>query len=105
VLRGGGWNNKAQNARSANRNNDNPTNTNDNNGFRCAAPVIFLDGQVLCVYGRKASAQREYARPVPGWVTLNQRKTDPALCGSFDEAQGRDNSTIDQTYFAYPMNR
>jgi hypothetical protein len=36
VLRGGSWNNTAQNVRVANRNNNTPTNTNNNNGFRCA---------------------------------------------------------------------
>ena len=37
VLRGGGWNNNASNCRSANRNNNAPGNTNDNNGFRVAS--------------------------------------------------------------------
>jgi formylglycine-generating enzyme required for sulfatase activity len=36
VLRGGNWNNNANNARSANRNNNTPTNANNNNGFRLA---------------------------------------------------------------------
>ena len=36
VLRGGSWNNTAQNLRVANRNRNTPTNTNDNIGFRCA---------------------------------------------------------------------
>jgi formylglycine-generating enzyme required for sulfatase activity len=34
VLRGGSWNNNAQNCRSAYRNNDNPGNRNNNVGFR-----------------------------------------------------------------------
>jgi RNA-directed DNA polymerase len=34
VLRGGSWNNNPVNCRSANRNNNDPTNTNNNNGFR-----------------------------------------------------------------------
>ncbi|HOX40303.1 MAG TPA: hypothetical protein PL033_20145 [Candidatus Brocadiia bacterium] len=37
MLRGGSWNNNANNTRSANRNNNNPTNTNNNNGFRVVA--------------------------------------------------------------------
>ena len=36
VLRGGSWNNTEQNVRVAFRNNNTPTNTNNNNGFRCA---------------------------------------------------------------------
>ncbi|MCW8798180.1 MAG: SUMF1/EgtB/PvdO family nonheme iron enzyme [Prosthecochloris sp.] len=34
VLRGGSWNNNAQNCRSAYRNNDNPGNRSNNVGFR-----------------------------------------------------------------------
>jgi len=34
VLRGGGWNNTPDNARSANRNRNNPDNRNNNTGFR-----------------------------------------------------------------------
>jgi len=34
VLRGGNWNNNANNARVANRNNNSPGNSNNNNGFR-----------------------------------------------------------------------
>jgi len=36
VNRGGSWNNDAANCRSANRNRDNPSNRNNNNGFRVA---------------------------------------------------------------------
>lgn len=39
VMRGGSWNNDADNCRSSNRNNNNPSNDNNNNGFRlfCSA--------------------------------------------------------------------
>jgi formylglycine-generating enzyme required for sulfatase activity len=36
VKRGGSWNNDGQNLRSAQRNNDNPSNRNNNIGFRLA---------------------------------------------------------------------
>jgi hypothetical protein len=40
VLRGGSWNNNTEiNLRSSNRNNDTPTNRNDNNGFRLVLEV------------------------------------------------------------------
>jgi formylglycine-generating enzyme required for sulfatase activity len=37
VIRGGSWNNDAGNCRSANRNNNDPSNRNDNNGLRVVA--------------------------------------------------------------------
>ncbi|MEI2691326.1 MAG: SUMF1/EgtB/PvdO family nonheme iron enzyme [Anaerolineae bacterium] len=39
VLRGGSWNNSANNVRAANRNRNTPDNRNDNVGFRCARPL------------------------------------------------------------------
>ncbi|MDR3638328.1 MAG: SUMF1/EgtB/PvdO family nonheme iron enzyme [Isosphaeraceae bacterium] len=36
VIRGGSWNNDAQNVRAAYRNHNEPTNRNHNLGFRCA---------------------------------------------------------------------
>lgn len=45
VLRGGSWNNNAQNCRSANRNNNNPDNRNNNIGFRLVF-VPQLTGKV-----------------------------------------------------------
>ncbi|MFH1357167.1 MAG: hypothetical protein ABII18_08560 [bacterium] len=38
-MRGGSWNNNAKNARSANRNNNDPENRNNNIGFRLASPA------------------------------------------------------------------
>ena len=39
VLRGGSWNNNENNVRAANRNRNEPTNRNNNIGFRCARPL------------------------------------------------------------------
>ncbi len=36
VIRGGSWNDNARNVRAAYRNSNDPTNRNDNVGFRCA---------------------------------------------------------------------
>ena len=70
VLRGGAWNNETDNLRVANRNNNQPDNSNNNIGFRCAlsAPGIFLVGQVRQIHGCGASAQGEYSRSGPGWA-------------------------------------
>ena len=36
VLRGGSWNNQSRNARVSHRNNNQPSERNNNNGFRCS---------------------------------------------------------------------
>lgn len=53
VLRGGSWNNKPNNLRSANRNRNNATNRNNNNGFRL---VQYAFCQSACLYGGKQCA-------------------------------------------------
>ena len=54
VIRGGNWNNNAQNCRSANRNNNNPNNSNNNIGFR---PVNSWHRREVGVHGRRPGAQ------------------------------------------------
>jgi len=50
VLRGGSWNNNAEtNLRSSNRNNDTPSNRNDNNGFRCVLEYPKKNCQCLAI--------------------------------------------------------
>lgn len=56
VLRGGSWNNNATNCRVSNRNNNNPTNSNNNIGFRLVVPAHssnvpdgFRTGEQACV--------------------------------------------------------
>ena len=48
VIRGGGWNNNAQNLRSAYRNNYSPDDRNNDIGFRL---VSTKDCQISAVYG------------------------------------------------------
>lgn len=47
VIRGGSWNNKAQNLRSAYRNNDQPENRNDNLGFRLVSTLNLCIGSSI----------------------------------------------------------
>ena len=47
VLRGGSWNNDAANCRTANRNTNEPTNRNTNNGFRLALNSAGMEAIAL----------------------------------------------------------
>ncbi|MFN9755384.1 MAG: SUMF1/EgtB/PvdO family nonheme iron enzyme [Planctomycetota bacterium] len=70
VIRGGSWNsnNTAANCRSANRNNNTPGNTNNNNGFRVVLAPALTDA-------------------ADGWVDENRR---PVQVGGGDAAGRRD---------------
>ncbi|MBK8490235.1 MAG: hypothetical protein IPL49_04825 [Saprospirales bacterium] len=48
-MRGGSWNNNANNCRVSNRNNNNPDNRNNNNGFRLSSTVYTPE----CLLSRK----------------------------------------------------
>lgn len=75
--RGGSWNNNAINCRTANRNNTNPTNRNNNIGFRSVLPPVQPGFRMVAELTRRPSCPRrefcrgKYAtqtRPVPvGW--------------------------------------
>ncbi len=58
VLRGGTWNNNPQNLRSANRNRNNPTNRNNNNGFRVASTLSARTAAFTDAAGEQESASR-----------------------------------------------
>jgi Sulfatase-modifying factor enzyme 1 len=47
VIRGGSWNNDAQNVRAAYRNHNEPANRNNNLGFRCAELTTEPDSSLL----------------------------------------------------------
>ena len=49
VVRGGSWNNNPDNARSADRNDNEPDNRNDNIGFRvlCSSHIVIIPGRRL----------------------------------------------------------
>ena len=51
VIRGGSWNNNDNNLRVANRNKNNPTNDNNNIGFRCVQQMPRYSAEMLNLYG------------------------------------------------------
>ena len=80
VLRGGSWNNNTEmNLRSSNRNNDTPTNRNDNNGFRCVLEVAGVGGKASCLARARWRVGIGSARSERGWEdeTPNPRVLTP----------------------------
>ena len=61
-MQGGGWNNNAQNCRSANRNRNNPRNRNNHNGFRVASSSRRQNGGVQGCLCRAAVMTRPLSR-------------------------------------------
>lgn len=70
MLRGGSWNNNRDNALCAYRNDNNPDNDNDNNGFRLATraprPPEMRRDALSHSGGHGAEVFKENDRPVPG---------------------------------------
>ncbi|MFO7675686.1 MAG: SUMF1/EgtB/PvdO family nonheme iron enzyme [bacterium] len=66
VNRGGSWNNNARNLRSANRNRNEPSNRNNNLGFRCAGSSgLGAFDQMPPVHGPADCAERLPDCPCP----------------------------------------
>ncbi|MCH9682705.1 MAG: SUMF1/EgtB/PvdO family nonheme iron enzyme [Deltaproteobacteria bacterium] len=91
VIRGGSWNNDADNARSACRNRNQPDNRNDNLGFRAAQGVLLLarrsrsitdGGDLAAVHGMPRSAScagaRYWGRPRRTWPGMRGLVGDSA---------------------------
>ena len=60
VIRGGSWNDNARNGRAAFRNFNDPTNRNDNLGFRCARAHEWIGvsaSEQVCFRGSPALAE------------------------------------------------
>lgn len=75
VLRGGNWNNNANNCRCAERNNNSPGNTNNNNGFRTVrssegSPKWEKDSDPVAVPTAPDDRGRQNAEARPGLVGL-----------------------------------
>jgi len=74
-MRGGSWNNNPQNVRVANRNNNEPTNRNNNIGFRCAGYAergldLRPAGGSRFLYGASGSANSASGPLIPTLLLL-----------------------------------
>ena len=83
MLRGGNWNNNANNARCAYRNNNNPANANNNIGFRCVRGIREGAGENL-----SASSGRN--APVHGLPQCPERKPTGRSLFSGDDSAGNE---------------
>ncbi|NLH47506.1 MAG: hypothetical protein GX444_02770 [Myxococcales bacterium] len=75
MLRGGSWNNNPRNVRASNRNRNQPTNTNNNKGFRCSRDCIRAERPVGVERWIIAQAHRRSPGPFPGWSTGQAEET------------------------------
>jgi hypothetical protein len=73
MIRGGSWNNNAQNCRSANRNNNEPDNRNNNLGFRLASSRQRPDAVRLRMHRQRQSPDHR-----PGPVPTHVGQISPA---------------------------
>ena len=76
MIRGGSWNNNAQNCRAANRNNNNPDNRNNNIGFRLVlSPAQQISGCRLLTHGQNPAPCKKGQKvdTRPGLVTGMER--------------------------------
>jgi len=87
VKRGGSWNNNAQNARAANRNNNTPDNRNNNIGFRPASsdarPMPGDHGcpACACVQPFAPSPRRQFSSWWPKMSCPHGAPARPTPCG------------------------
>ena len=86
MIRGGSWNNKPRNVRSANRNRNTPDNRNNNIGFRLAQSVRAhcVVAQSHAVHGPHGRGVRMSMSPFPGLAgrgAPNSDVTDGAARG------------------------
>ena len=81
-MRGGSWNNKPARVRSANRNRNNPTHRNNNQGFRLVSPPAIQSRRVHECGGGEA---RVIMSPLPGLAGTGA----PNSLAKDDGARGR----------------
>ncbi|HDQ98733.1 MAG TPA: hypothetical protein ENN51_00395 [candidate division WOR-3 bacterium] len=80
VIRGGSWNNNARNARCANRNRNEPSNRNNNNGFRCSAQQ-WPRGRRTDAAGLRTGGPRRAATESPASRVCRPRRTKMTQSG------------------------
>ena len=76
VLRGGSWNNSAANCRVANRNNNDPSNRNSNNGFRVVLSQLKRKG------GYPLLNRLSFLSPAMGQINLSNLQVSRPLSKS-----------------------
>ncbi|MEO0444952.1 MAG: SUMF1/EgtB/PvdO family nonheme iron enzyme [Verrucomicrobiota bacterium] len=87
VLRGGSWNNSAQNCRSAQRNANDPGNRNDNIGFRLLAAHPFSEEAADPAFVPAPAGRDRGTRVARGWVgRLDGRFEDPLAIRLFQKS-------------------
>ncbi|MDW7679882.1 MAG: hypothetical protein SCK70_04920 [bacterium] len=77
MLRGGSWNNNANNCRVANRNRNNPDNSNNNNGFR------------VVQYSLNNRSQSPHERIIRSVLTVNPSGVIPVPRGQKEKKAGQ----------------
>ncbi|MGF1548758.1 MAG: SUMF1/EgtB/PvdO family nonheme iron enzyme [Thiotrichales bacterium] len=82
VVRGGAWNNKPDNARSANRNRNEPDNRNNNFGFRLASTLVRRNR------GGQGRLGRAPERPGPRSVDCSVGVTRNTTCSACGKTPG-----------------
>jgi len=84
VIRGGSWNNKPRNLRSANRNRRTADNRNNNVGFRLAQSARAALGRARSrtVQGRFGCGARVSMSPFPGFAGMGRPNRLPRMEGA-----------------------
>ncbi|MBI5304227.1 MAG: hypothetical protein HY868_18995 [Chloroflexi bacterium] len=93
-MRGGAWNNNSNNTRAANRNNNEPTNFNNNVGFRCARSRSAFPARMWRVHGHATHARKVSASASRPARFVTRRANSQSSCPLQVTDWGRTNLEI-----------